>query len=90
MAKKITAASNDKIISSLFFRLLPAQILLVGIPSLNGIISSLFAGNMLGKEAITAIGMYAPIVSFITAVSNVFVGGSQDKPLSLHRETRSE
>ena len=77
MAKKKNAASNDKIISSLFFRLLPAQILLVGIPSLNGIISSLFAGNMLGKEAIAAIGMYAPIVSFITAVSNVFVSGSQ-------------
>lgn len=77
MNNALKASSNDKIISKLFFRLLPVQILLVGIPSLNGIISSLFASNMLGEDAMTAIGMYAPIVQFITAISNVFLGGSQ-------------
>ena len=37
--------SNNKLITRQFFRLLPIQILLAVIPSLNGIISSIFAGN---------------------------------------------
>ena len=76
MNMKEKTVSNDKIITKLFFRLLPVQILLVGIPALNGIISSLFAGNLLGNEAMTAIGMYAPISSFLTAIGNMMMGGS--------------
>ena len=69
--------ANDKVISKVFFRLLPAQILLVAIPSLNGIISSIFGSNLLGETALSAIGLYAPITSFTAAMSTMLMGGSQ-------------
>ena len=69
--------ANDKVISKQFFRLLPVQILLVAIPSLNGIISSIFGSNLLGETALSAIGMYAPILSFMTAIGTMLMGGSQ-------------
>lgn len=76
MDNKQNTVSNDRIISNLFFRLLPAQILLVAIPNLNGIISSLFAGNLLGADVLGAIGMYAPITTLLAAVGNMLMGGS--------------
>ncbi len=69
--------SNDYITSELFFRLLPVQILLVAIPSLNGIISSLYGSNMLGADSVSAIGMYSPIAQFLTAIGTLLLGGSQ-------------
>ena len=69
--------SNDKVISNLFFRLLPAQILLIAIPGLNGIISSLFGSNMLGPDAVSAIGMYSPVLQFMVSIGTMMMGGSQ-------------
>ncbi len=69
--------ANDKVISKQFFRLLPVQILLVAIPQLNGIISSIFGANLLGETALSAIGLYAPILSFLCAVGTMLMGGSQ-------------
>ena len=57
--------TDIKLISRLFFRLLPFQILLAAIASVNGIVSSLFATNYVGAEAMSAIGLYAPIAMFL-------------------------
>ena len=67
---------NRKLITRLFFRLLPMQILLAVIGSVNGIISSLFAGNYIGEEAMSAVGLYGPFNMFIGAVSAMFIGGA--------------
>ncbi len=74
--KQTAESNNNSIITKLFFRLLPAQILLVGIPALNGIISSLFASNLLGNDVMSAIGMYAPVTSFLGAVGGMLMSGS--------------
>ena len=71
------SVTNSKLISRQFFRLLPIQILLAIIPSLNGIISSLFAGNFADPYTMTAIGLYGPVSMLITTVSFVLVSGSQ-------------
>ena len=63
-------------ITKLIFRLLPIQILLCLIGSINGIVSSLFASNYVGESAMTAVGLYAPISMFIGAVSTMLVGGA--------------
>lgn len=68
---------NDKMISKLYFRLLPIQVLLVAITAVNGLVSGLFAGNFIGETALSAVGLYSPLNFFVVAVSTVFVGGSQ-------------
>ena len=69
--------SNDKIIAKQFFRLLPVQVLLIVIPNLNGFISSLFATNKIGADAMSAIATYSPILQLLMSVGTMMLGGSQ-------------
>ena len=67
---------NDKMISKLLFRLLPMQIFLALVATLNAIISGLFATNFVGTTAMTAVGLYGPINMFVFAGSTMLVGGA--------------
>ena len=58
------------------FRLLPAQVFLMAIGSVNGLVSIYFADNHIGMEAMSAVGLYFPVVLFINALSIMMVGGS--------------
>ncbi|SEP98457.1 Na+-driven multidrug efflux pump [Lachnospiraceae bacterium NE2001] len=69
--------SEYKLLSGLFFRLLPFQILMVVISAINGIVDSLYASNAIGTTAMSAIGLYGPLNHFLYAASIMFVGGSQ-------------
>ena len=70
------AQSNMKLTSKLMFRLLPLQIFLALIGSINAIISGLFATNFVGVNAMTAVGLYSPINMLIYAISTMLVGGA--------------
>ena len=52
--------SDYHLLARLFFRLLPYQILLIVINAVNGIVDSLVASNVVGTEAMSAIGLYTP------------------------------
>lgn len=69
--------SDRKLLTGLFFRLLPYQILLIVINAVNGIVDSLYASNAIGKAAMSALGLYAPLNHFLYAASILLVGGSQ-------------
>ncbi len=69
--------SDYKLLSKLFFALLPYQALMLVINTLNSIVDSLFASNIVGETAMTAIGLYAPATHFLFALSVVLVSGSQ-------------
>lgn len=68
--------SNMQLTSRLLFRLLPVQFFLALVSSVNGIVSSLFASNYVGVEAMTAVGIYNPINMLIGALSLMLVGGA--------------
>ena len=70
-------SSDFKMIQGLCFRLLPIQVLLAMVGSVNGIVSSLFASNFVGTDAMSAIGLYSPINSFFLALNTMMMGGSQ-------------
>ena len=57
------------------FRLLPIQILLALIGSVNAIVSSLFAGNFIGPRAMAAVGLYGPVAMLLGALSTMMAGG---------------
>lgn len=70
-------SSEYKLLSGLFFKLLPYQVLLLIITSVNGIVDSLYASNMIGQTAMGAIGLFGPLNHFLYAASIMFVSGSQ-------------
>lgn len=68
---------NSGIITRLFFRLLPVQIILVAIGSVNSIIDGAVAGKFIGPAALSVIGLYYPMLKLADTVNAVLVGGSQ-------------
>lgn len=66
-----------RLLSRVFFRLLPYQILLIVINAVNGIVDGLVASNVIGPEAMNAIGLYTPMTHFLYALSIMLVSGSQ-------------
>lgn len=68
--------ANAKMVTKLLFRLLPIQILLAAVNSVNGIVSSFFAANYVGVNAMSAVGLYGPINTFLGAISTMLAGGS--------------
>jgi Na+-driven multidrug efflux pump/anti-sigma regulatory factor (Ser/Thr protein kinase) len=69
--------SDYKLLSGLYFRLLPYQVLLLVISAVNGIVDSLYASNVIGKAAMSAIGLFGPLNHFLYAASMILVSGSQ-------------
>lgn len=70
--------SNEyKLLTGLYFRLLPYQILLIVITAVNGIVDTLYASNVIGTSAMSAIGLFGPINLFLYVVSIILVSGSQ-------------
>ena len=69
--------SDGNMVTRVFFRLLPIQILLAAINAVNGTVSSLFAANSVGSAAMSAIGLYGPINTLMCALTGLFVCGSQ-------------
>ena len=70
------STADRKLIEKMMFRLLPVQILLSAVGTVNGIVSSFFAANYVGIDAMTAVGLYGQIGMLVTSISTVLVGGS--------------
>ena len=69
--------STSRVVAPLMFKLLPIQILLALIGSINAVISSLFASNIIGSEAMTVAGFFGPVSMLLGSLSVMLVGGSQ-------------
>ena len=68
--------SDSRIVTLLLFRLLPVQILLASVGTVEDIVSGLFAGNFVGAAAMSAIALYGPIRLLMGALSALLFGGS--------------
>lgn len=68
---------DSALIRKEFFRLLPLQILVTMIMSINGIIDGLVASNIIGASAVAVVGLFNPIVKIMDTVSVVIMSGSQ-------------
>ncbi len=68
--------ANAKTLTRLMFRLLPIQVVLAAVGAVNGIVSSFFATNFVGIDAMSAVGLYSPFQMLMTAVSLMISGGS--------------
>ena len=63
-------------LSKLFFNMLPVQMLIFAMGSVNSIIDGAIAGRYIGSAAVGVIGLYYSFVCIINAVSSVMVGGT--------------
>lgn len=69
---------TDKgVISKTFFRLLPVQIIMVAISSVNGVIDGVVATNFVGPMALAATALFFPVIKLMDCLNVTLLGGSQ-------------
>ncbi|MCR4604629.1 MAG: ATP-binding protein [Eubacterium sp.] len=69
--------ADTSMVSKLFFRLLPVQVLLVAVGGINSIIDGAVGAHFMGSAAMSVIGFFFPIFQIMMAIGNVMLGGSQ-------------
>lgn len=68
--------NDNKMISGLFFSLLPVQILVCAMGSINSIVDGAIAGHFIDAMSVGVVGLYFPMVNVMTAVGSVLLGGT--------------
>ncbi len=68
--------SDARMLTRTLFRLLPIQVLLAAVGAVNGIVSSYFAANFVGIDAMSAVGLYSPLNMLLQAIGTMLLGGS--------------
>ena len=69
--------SDGRVLSGMFFRVLPAQIILLLLTGINNIVDGLVGSNFFGPTAASVIGLYAPFQTIWVGIGVVLMVGSQ-------------
>lgn len=69
--------SDGRLLSRMFYRVLPAQIILLLLTGINNIVDGLVGSNFFGPTAASVIGLYAPFQSIWVGIGVVLMVGSQ-------------
>ncbi|MCR5001025.1 MAG: ATP-binding protein [Lachnospiraceae bacterium] len=73
---KCADKTNNKMIGKLFFNMLPVQILIFAMGSVNSIVDGVMAGRFIDASTVGVIGLYYSMVNIINAAGSVLLGGS--------------
>ena len=68
--------SNGEFLNMLFFRTLPAQVLTMLLSAVNSMADGLIGTNFLGQQAVSAIGLFAPVQLILVAISTTLMASS--------------
>lgn len=67
---------ETKIVRKLFLSLLPVQAMAVGLPAINSLLDAVFVGNLLGQDALAAIGFTGPLTLLLNACISLVSTGA--------------
>lgn len=67
----------NSVIEKSFFALLPMQIIMTIISSINSIIDGVIASNFVSTSALGVIALFFPVVKGLETINTIFLGGSQ-------------
>ncbi len=76
MSKRIKTGNSDKLLSKLFFTMLPVQILIFAMGSINTLVDGIMAARYIDATSVGVVGLYYSMVNLMNAVSNVLLGGT--------------
>ena len=67
---------RDNLLEKLFFTMLPVQILIFAMGSVNSIVDGVIAGRYIDASAVGVVGLYYSMVNVLSAVGSVLLGGT--------------
>ena len=62
--------------TKLYFKLLPVQVMIVAMASINSIVDGAVAGRFIDARTVGVIGLFSAMVFVLNGISSVFLGGS--------------
>ncbi|MCR5053450.1 MAG: ATP-binding protein [Lachnospiraceae bacterium] len=71
MTKRKKSVNED-----LFFKMLPAQVLIFAMASVNSIVDGVIAGQFIDARTVGVIGLFITILNVVNAIGQVLLGGS--------------
>lgn len=72
---RYSKGADNKVLEKLFFKLLPVQIVLIGMGSINSIIDGTIAGHYIDERTVGAIGLFYAVITIIGAISSIILNG---------------
>ena len=66
---------NKDILTKLFFRLLPVQILIFAMGAVNSIVDGAVAGGCIDAGTVGVVGLYYAMIKILEATGSVLLGG---------------
>lgn len=63
-------------IKKLFFKLLPIQIMIIAMSSINSIVDGAMAGRFIDASTVGVVGLYFSMVNVLNAIGSILLGGS--------------
>ncbi len=75
MREQTRRGGNSRMVSRLFFRLLPVQAAIVAMGSVNSIVDGMAAARFIGVSAVGVVGLYYTVVRVLEAAGSVLLGG---------------
>lgn len=63
-------------IKKLFFKLLPIQIMIIAMSSINSIVDGAMAGRFIDDSTVGVVGLYFSMVNVLNAIGSILLGGS--------------
>ena len=67
---------DHAMITRLFIRLLPVQILIVAMSAVNNIVDGAVAGRCIDATTVGVVGLYYSMICILNAIGNVMLGGA--------------
>ena len=67
---------KDSLLEKLFFNMLPVQIMIFAMGSVNSIVDGAMAGRFIDSTTVGVVGMYFVMVNIFNAVGSVLLGGT--------------
>lgn len=76
MRKKLPIKKTDEMLTRLFYKLLPVQILIVAVAAINSIVDGTVAGRCIDSSTVGVVGLYFSFVNVLVAIGNMLLGGT--------------
>lgn len=67
---------NDEMLTRLFYKLLPVQILIAAMGAVNSIVDGVIAGRCIDASTVGVVGLYFSFVSVLNAIASMLLGGT--------------
>ncbi len=74
--KKISKPQNSSMITHLFLTLLPVQVSIVAMGSINSIVDGVIAGRFINASTVGVVGLYYTVLRILEAAGAILLGGA--------------